>query len=488
VQLTTASGSSLVTLAETAPGSFRGEFSLADDIVGNITSTLLFAAQPALTFNLAPLPAIVSAIPASGSSGIAELPAISAIFSRKLAFESTNDALRILTDAGNIVTRRTSPDADSTGFSWLPLSPLPMQSTCTLQLSGLTDYLGQSMPVYQHPFTTSGRQGISLFSDNAFAQLIATDQVDIPVVFVEVAASGTLNLTGRTFDLLARTGTRATYTVNLQLEAYNTESGRFRCSLEFAPGKAVPQYPLALLPGEWLELSSPVLTDDVRVIYYMHSGSVSPLNITGIRLYSEKHFAQRVTDTVTNPSLFIEVEAEDRNWFTTDTTRIRIYSEADPTGLLLDLIENGTHSSQFRNFVRLSRDNSDAAVNNLKVLPAQKIYIESVTDPAVKTSILYLPVNTIKMMSVYPSPARGNKVNFRFYLNFPAYVDLKIFDTAGHEVFSTDIRGVEGENVYEWSLPRKIANGTYFYTVRIDNESGFPDAKRRVRGKFAILR
>lgn len=488
VQITTASGSNLVTLSETAPGSFRGEYSLADDIVGEINSALLFAGVPSLTFNLAPLPEVVSIIPASGSSGIAELPAISATFSRRLAFESTNDALRILTDAGNIVTTRTSPDADSTGFSWLPLSPLPLQSTCTLQLSGLTDYLGQSMPVYQHPFMTGGRQGINLFSDNSFAQLIATNQVDIPVVFVEVAASGTLNLAGRTFDLLARTGTRATSTVKLQLEAYNTESGRFRCSLEFEPGKAVPQYPLALLPGEWLEMTSPILTDDVKVIYYKHSGSASPENILGIRLYSEKHFAQRITDTIANPSLFIEVEAEDLNWFTTDITRIKISSEADQAGLILDLVENGTHSSQFRNFVRLSRDNSDATINNLKVLPAQRIFIESVTDPAVKTSILYLPVNTIKMMSVYPSPARGSKVSFRFYLNFPTYVDLKIYDTAGHEVYSTGIRGIEGENVYEWRLPRKIANGTYFYSVKIDNESGFPDAKRRVRGKFAILR
>ena len=488
VQINTASGSNLVTLAETAPGSFRGEYSLAADIVGDINAALLFAGVPSLTFPLAPQPEVVSVIPASGSSGVAELPAISATFSRRLAFESSADALRILTDAGNIVTGMTSPAADSITFNWQPLSPLPLQSTCTLQLSGLTDYLGQSLPVYQHPFMTGGRQGINLFSDDSFAQLIATNQVDIPVVFVEVAASGTLNLTGRTFDLLARTGTRATSTVKLQLEAYNPESGRFRCSLEFEPGKAVPQYPLALLPGEWLEMTSPILTDDVRLIYYKHSGSASPVNILGISLYSEKNFAQRVTDTIANPSLFIEIEAEDLNWFTTDTTRIKIYSEADQAGMLLDLVENGTHSSQFRNFVRLSRDNSDPAINNLKVLPAQRIYIESVTDPAVKTSILYLPVNTIKMMSVYPSPARGSKVNFRFYLNFPTYVDLKIYDTAGHEIYSTGIRGVEGENVYEWRLPRKMANGTYFYTVKIDNESGFPDAKRRVRGKFAILR
>ncbi|EKD84391.1 MAG: hypothetical protein ACD_39C00079G0001, partial [uncultured bacterium] len=265
--------------------------------------------------------------------------------------------------------------------------------------------------------------------------------------------------------------------MKLQLEPYSTESGRYRCSLEFSPGKAVPQYPLNLLPGEWLELTSPILTDDRRIIYYLQSGSASPVNIIGIRLFSEKHFAQRVTDTVANPSLFIEVEAEDLNWFTTDVTRIKVSSEADPTGMILDLLENGTHSSLFRNFIRLSRDNTDPVTQNLKVLPGQRIYIESVTDPVVNTSITYLPENTIKMMSVYPSPARGNNVNFRFYLNFPTYVDLKIFDTSGYEIFSTGIRGQEGENVYEWQFPRRTANGTYFYSIRIDNESGFPDAK-----------
>jgi hypothetical protein len=488
MRIQTASATIMATLNEIAPGSFRGEYLLPEDIAGNITATLLFASQPARTFQLAPLPTVTAVIPASGSSGIAELPAISATFSRKLAHESTADALRIITEQGNIITALTSPAADNNTFSWRPLSPLPLQSTCTLQLQGLTDYLGQSATLYQHQFTTGGRQGINLFSDNGFAQLIASEQVEIPVIFVEVAASGTLNLSGQVFDLYARTGTQASTTVKLRLEPFSNESGRFRCSLELAPGKAVPQYPLKLLPGEWLELTSPLLTDDRKLVYYLQSGSVSPLNILGIKLYSEKHFAQRVTDTVANPSLYIEVEAEDRNWFTTDTTKIKIYSEADPTGMILDLVENGTHSSQFRSFIRLSRENTDLAMQNLRVLPGQRIYLESVTDPVVKTSVTYLPENNIRMMAVYPSPARGNSANFRFYLNFPTYVDLKIYDTAGHEIFSTGIRGQEGENVYEWRIPRKTANGTYFYAVKIDNESGFPDAKRRVRGKFAILR
>ncbi|OGK08662.1 MAG: hypothetical protein A2W80_01970 [Candidatus Riflebacteria bacterium GWC2_50_8] len=488
LRIQTASATTLSILSELAPGSFRGEYSLPEGIVGDITATLLFAGQPAQTFQIAPLPTVSAIIPASGSSGIAELPAILATFSRKLTHESTVDALRIITEQGNIITELTSPAADNNTFSWRPLSPLPLQSTCTLQLQGLTDYLGQSAALYQHQFITGGRQGINLFSDNGFAQLIASEQVEIPVIFVEVAASGTLNLSGREFDLYARTGTQASTTVKLRLEPFSSESGRYRCSLELAPGKAVPQYPLSLLPGEWLELTSPILTNDRKLVYYLQSGSVSPLNILGIRLYSEKHFVQRVTDTVANPSLYIEVEAEDRNWFTTDTTKLKIYSEADPTGMLLDLTENGTHSSQFRSFIRLSRENTDLATQNLKVLPGQRIYLESAADAVVKTSIIYLPENNIKMMAVYPSPARGNSVNFRFYLNFPTYVDLKIYDTAGHEIYATGIRGQEGENVYEWRIPRKTANGTYFYAVRIDNESGFPDAKRRVRGKFAILR
>ncbi|MBU1105261.1 MAG: Ig-like domain-containing protein, partial [Candidatus Riflebacteria bacterium] len=488
LQIQTASTTDIVALSESAPGSFQGEFNLPAATEGDITATLLFAHQPTLIFRLAPLPEVVSLDPASGSSDVAELPVISATFSRKLAVESTADALRIVTEQGNIITQATNPAVDSNSFSWRPLSPLPLQSTCTLQLEDITDYLGQTLTPYRHNFTTGGRQGITIFSDNNFAQLIATDQIEIPLIFVEVAASGTTGLSGQIFDLYARAGTRASTTVKLQLEPFSNESGRFRCSLEFEPGKAVPQYPLSLLPGEWLELTSPQLTDDRKILYYRHSGSAPPVSILGIKLFSEKHFAQLATDYIANPSLFIEVEAEDLNWFTTDTTKVRVYSDADQTGMVLDMIENGTHSSQFRNFIKLTRDNTDLTTQNLKTLPDQRVYIESVTDPAVRTSITYLPENTIKMMAVYPSPARGSNVNFRFYLNFPTYVDLKIYDTSGHEIFSTGIRGQEGENVYEWRFPRKTANGTYFYAIKIDNESGFPDAKRRVRGKFAILR
>jgi hypothetical protein len=488
IRLQSASGTFFASLSESAAGSFMGEYDLPAGISGDITATLLFAQQPALTFRMAELPQIVSIDPASGSSGVAELPEFAATFSRKLAFETTRDALRILTEQGNIITQVSGSETDRTGYSWRPLSPLPLQASSTFQFNGLTDYLGQPLGLYRHEFSTGGRQGINLFSDNSFVQLIATDQIEIPVVFIEVAASGTLNLSGQQFDLIARTGTRATETIRLKLEPFNPESGRFRCSLEFEPGKAVPQYPLALLPGEWLELTAPQLTSDRRILYYKHSGSAAPTNIYGIRLYAEKHFAQRVTDYIPNPTLYIEVEAEDRNWFTTDTTQVRVSSEADRTGFVLDLVENGTHSSLFRNFIRMTRNDSDPISRNLKTTPGMRIFIESVTDPAVRTSITYLPENGIRMMSVYPSPARGSDVNFRFYLNFPGNVALKIYDTAGDEVFSTDIRGQEGENVYQWRFPRKVANGTYFYTVRIDNESGFPGARQRVRGKFAILR
>lgn len=488
VRLTTATQTFDVSLSEINPGSFQGTFNFTATMPAAFNSSLRFAGQPSLPFTLAPQPQLLLIEPASGSSNIAELPTIVATFSRPMAFNSAINALTVTAANSTIAASPLAPAIDSRSLKWAMSAPLPQQASCSLLLSGLTDYLGQPLPVYQQSFSTGGRQGINLYRDNAYAQIIATSQIEIPVGYVEVAASGSANLSGRVFSLIARTGTRATESISLPLEPVNELSGRFRCSLEFDPARAQPQYALPLLPGEWLELSSPELTSDRKLYYYRFSGSASPLRIDAIKFYAEKHFAQRVSEVLANPTLYIEVEAEDLNWLTTDTTQVKVSSEADRNGFLIDLSENGTHSSLFRNFVRIGRNASDPANQLLKVLPGQKILVESVTNPAIQESVLYLPENGIRVISVFPSPARGDNANFRFYLNFPTDVDLEIYDTAGDEVFSTVIRGQEGENRYKWTFPRKLANGVYFFELKIGNDTPYPTAKRKARGKFAVLR
>lgn len=488
VRLTTATQTFDVSLSEISPGSFQGTFNFTATMPAAFNSSLRFASQPTLPFTLAALPQVLIIEPASGSSNISELPGIIATFSRTMAFNSAFGALTVTASSSTITATPMAPTVDSSSIKWNLSAPIPRQASCTLILSGITDYLGQPLPVYQHSFSTGGRQGINLYRDNAFVQIIATNQIEIPIGYVEVAASGSTNLSGRVFSLIARTGTRATESISLPLEPVSELSGRFRCSLEFDPARAQPQYALPLLPGEWLELSSPELTADRKLYYYRFSGSASPLRIDAIRFYAEKHFSQRISEVLANPTLFIEVEAEDLNWLTTDITQVRVSSEADRNGFIIDLRENGTHSSSFRNFVRIGKNASDPANQVLKVLPGQKIRVESITNPAIEESVLYLPENGIRVISVFPSPARGNNANFRFYLNFPTDVDLEIYDTAGDEVFSTVIRGQEGENRYKWTFPRKLANGVYFFELKIGNDTPYPTAKRKARGKFAVLR
>jgi hypothetical protein len=489
VQFTTATQSFIATLGETGPGFFSGSFVLSASMPANITGTLKFGNQPSASFVIATVPQLLEISPASGSFGVAELPTIIATFSRKMAFDSAAAAISLQAASGGAVTASPLPPVfDSTIIAWKADAPLPQQASCTLMLNGINDYLGQSLAAYQHNFSTGGRQGINLYRDNGFAQLIATSQLDIPLVHVEVSASGSSNLTGRSFFLQARTGTRASQTVSLQLQPISQQSGRFRCSLEFEAARNTPQHLLPLMPGEWLELTSPQLTDDRRIFYYRHSGSVAPAQVEAIRFYSEKHFAQRLSDSIGNPTLYIEAVAEDQNWLTRDKTRVKVYSESDRTGFFIDLIENGTHSSLFHGQVRLDKTASDGINQILKVLAGQQIYVESAVDPAIRAAIKYLPENGLRFVSVFPSPARGNHASFRFYLNFPGDVDLEIFDSGGDEVFTTVIRGQEGENVFKWSLPRRLANGVYFYQMKFADDTPHPKGKRKARGKFAVLR
>ena len=477
-----------VTLQETSPGSFAGSSDLSVFSAPSLQGSLLFAGNPAISFALATTPEIITITPASGSSNVAEVVQPSAAFSRKMAYSSGDGALRIESTAGLINTIQSGPATDATVLSWRLTAPLPVESSCTLKISDLTDYLGQPLAAYQHVFSTGGRQGINLYSESSFAQLITSETINLPVIFCEIAASGTLNLAGRNFFLEAKRGTRATETLMLPVVPAATTSGLYRCSLAITASRAVPEHSLQLFPGEWLEITSSALTSDRKLLYYRSSGSAAPAKINDLRFFADRSYARRVYDKLESPALFIEIDAEDQNWFTVDKTGVKITSDADPVGFNLDLTETAAHSNLFRASIRVNGLRSDPVAGNLKVAPGQRIQVVSLADGSIQGTIRYVPENSIKNIAVYPNPTRSDTVTFRFYLNFASDVHLEIYDTAGDKIKGFIIRAREGDNDFRWRLPSHLANGVYFYRMEIDKDPQTPAGKRKGRGKFAVLR
>jgi hypothetical protein len=489
VEITNATWSTKIVLNEkpTQEGTFIGTFTPATGIFAdNFNATLLFFDNPSLEFSIATLPYLIQSSIASGDIIIEENPTFVATFSRKMAvfstnqifFESSDDTINAVTETGT----------DSISLSWKPQFPLLPQASWTFNLTELTDYLGQPLEDISIGFSTGGYSGINLYRDSSFGIRIATNQIELPIAFAEIAASSSLKLDGREFDLIARTGSKATSTINLPLVRVGSDSTRFRCSLGLETSKSLPEYKVPMLPGEWLELTSPELTSDKKIYYYRFSSEASPTEIHGIEFYYEKHFQQKLEGVLPLPTLYIQVEAEDLNWFTVDKTRVKITTDSDSKGIEVDLIESGTHSNFFRGAIRIDPDTSNEAAKQLQVHPSQRIFVESTTDPGVTATILYLPENGLRAFAVYPSPVRGNSVFFRFYLNFPGDVAVKIYDSAGHEVDRTICRGREGVNNHQWRLPGHLANGVYFYVAKLADSTAYPKSKRKVRGKFAVLR
>lgn len=475
-------------LSESQAGLFTGTFNPPAGIVQTgLIASLSFATRPSISFNLAPQPVLLQTLPASSAADAVENQIIIATFSRKMAFESGQNAALINFPGGQTAAVLMN-SSDTEVLSWQPTLPLPLQASCTLVLSGLTDYLGQVLSEQRVSFSTSGLQGINLYNDSGFSLRIATDQLQLPLAFAEIAASTTSGLSGQIFNLQVRTGTRATSTVLLPLQPVSESSGRFRCQLEFEPSKSLPGYNVPLLPGEWLELTSSKLTSDKKIFYYRFSGAAEPLKINGISFFHDKDFAQALGGELPLSRLYIQIEADDLNWFTTDTTRVRITSDADRTGFSLNLSEAGTHSSFFRGRIEIDGNSSNAVLNRILAQPGNRIKVQSETDPSVTASIVYLPESGLRMVSAFPSPVRGNSMFFRFYLNFPGNVEIEIYDTAGHEIDSLLVRGREGENKQQWRLPRHLANGVYFYVMKLTDSTAYPSKKRKYRGKFAVLR
>ncbi len=471
------------------PGSFKNSFSLPGSYSENATATLQFFTTPSLSFKIASLPNLLGIFPATGATNVSDVTSIVASFSRKMSAKTANNAVSVSHSQGVTNFNLSLNSTDSYNLAWNPAKALPANASCTILFSGLTDYLGQPLNPAPRIFSTGGQQGINLYTDSDFLLPITGDTLTQNTIYVEVSASNTAQLDSSiSYSLNIKQAATSTQTASLKLEPAATGSGKFRCQFNISPTKAIPQHPLSLNPGEWIELSAPQLSNDQKKYFYKLSNSASPQKILGVNLFSEKNFAKPVSGRLLNPSLFIEIVAEDLNWYTQDNTVVWIYSESDRAGFKTRAYEIAAHSNSFRTFVTINSEFSRASSGQLKALPGETIYIVSDKDPSIKTSIKYLPENRLDNVFVYPSPARGNQVTFTYYLNFPGNLELRVFDTAGDQVYGKYLRGQEGENRHTWRIPSRIANGVYFFKISLESDAAYPTTRKRAKGKFAVLR
>ncbi len=450
---------------------------------------VMFGPKYQLKFDVATKTTLVSISPAENEviTGNAN---INAVYSRKVYTESAKNSTSLVNEASATVSCSLITSGDeSSELTWKPKVGLSSSYLYDLTISGLKDYLGLDIDPISYRFYCGNEHNIYIYSDSNFSDKITTEVISNSEIYVEVVASSSSGLSGKDFYIDLLRGT-ATETLRLKLARVEGSDRSFRCCLKLADTMSsdVPAYPLGLYPGEWVKLSAPQLTSNEVLFYYRYSSGTEPEVIKDIRFFSEKTFVRKVTDEINNPSLYIEVEAEDLNWLTEDITKVRVTSDDDRDGFEIELNENGTHSDLFRGMITLSEKATDIAAKTLKVSFGKRVTVTSVTNPNVRLSVRYYPKAEIINFTPYPSPARRNYVNFRYFLNFATGIKITIYDVAGHKIDTIEMDGREGENIVRWNFPRKLANGAYIYRVKSMGTGDFYTHAKMVKGKFAVLR
>ena len=490
VRLSDASHSVDISINETALNSnlYVASTTIDSSFNSPMTAKLIFGSGAELNFDIASQTYLVSVSPEENEL-VSENTLIKAVYSRKVYMKSAESAVKIGSEESEVYCKLLNDDKDDVELQWRPEKSLVDGNKHILSISGLLDYLGQSINNYNHEFLTGGNHGISLYSDYNFKNKITDTEISLPEIYVEVIGFNTSELDENDIYLELIRGTEASTTRKLKLMPLGDSKKIFRCALKLAETKSeLPAYSLGLYPGEWVRLTSPLLTTSEVIFYYRYSSGAEPSNINSINFYSDKNFVRKAVGDISNPSLYIEVDAEDLNWLTQDTTKVRVTSDDDRTGFVVNLLENGTHASSFRGMIKISERTSDAANNVLKVSFGKRITVVSETDGSVRASIRYFPKAEIINFTAYPSPAKGNHISFRYFLNFPTGIRITIYDVAGHKIDSIEMDGREGENTYRWNFPRKMANGVYIYRVKSMGTGDFYTYAKMVKGKFAVLR
>ena len=115
----------------------------------------------------------------------------------------------------------------------------------------------------------------------------------------------------------------------------------------------------------------------------------------------------------------------------------------------------------------------------------KKRYLEEVYVPQQQNQRLFNSNTSEKLnesfskIKVYPNPTRG-ELNFIFDFSDTKKYSIKIFDTQGKLLSSSEIESSEARNIKTISL-NDIANGLYFYNV-------INDKGQATNGKFIIAK
>jgi len=485
------SGSSIpLVLSESAaqPGNFTGSYLLPDSrgTIGSVT--LEFFSNPSISFTIPFLPGLIGFSPASGARQVSETPVIEASFTRKIFLGAGAGSLTLRARNAVVPVRSVIVGNASSVLRWEPTGSLPPGASCTASFANLTDLLGQPVTVPTFGFTIVGTDGITIYEDRAFTRLLPGGVISVPEVFVEVVASGPWTSTRESPSLRTLTQRNATAPVLLPLAGAATETRRFQNQIRFEAGRGFPSLLLPLVPGEQVELSSPILTNRRRVFNYRVKGDTPPARIKALSVYRDGFYAERIEGDLQQAQLFIEIQAEDLNWVNIDTTRIKATSTTDQSGVEFPLVESGVHSGLFRGDLTLANITNSSGAILLRASAGDTIVLASVTDPAVSIRFRYLPETRINHPIAWPSPARGDMVTFSFYLTFSAEIELFVYDMAGDEVYYTSHNGKPGENRIPWHFPQHLANGAYFFELKPFAQTEFQIKQKKIRGKFAVLR
>jgi hypothetical protein len=89
------------------------------------------------------------------------------------------------------------------------------------------------------------------------------------------------------------------------------------------------------------------------------------------------------------------------------------------------------------------------------------------------------------LIYTYPNPARGDKLVFKFLLNYNSDVEIDVYDVAGELIKKLTKEKCGGGliNEIEWNI-KNIASGVYVYLFKADGEGG----KKKITKKLAVIK
>lgn len=100
----------------------------------------------------------------------------------------------------------------------------------------------------------------------------------------------------------------------------------------------------------------------------------------------------------------------------------------------------------------------------------------------------YIPQGNIfdeSFVYTYPNPAKGDKVKFKFVVNYNSDVEIKVYDVSGQTVAELHKKNVQPGviNEIEWNI-KNIASGVYVYLFKAES---YAAGKKTIKKKLAIV-